>query len=155
MLAEFFIEEQSCEDITKFVYEEKVYWSKDLKNVKSLTSGYNPDYEFLHDIGTFCSNNILPEITKIHSWKKSWWWINFYEKGHYTAPHIHKPEEYSMIVIVKPSINNCLNFKIKGKKHKIKEQQGLCLIFNSDIEHWVDPVKSERITIAMDFVKNQ
>jgi len=153
---EYILPQKDCEKITNFVYEEKKNWKKDLKNVKALTSGFNPDYDFLHDMGNFCCKNILPQITNHNGWIKSHWWINLYEKGNYTNPHIHTPEVYSMIVIIKPALEKyCLNFHTEFATYKIEESQGLCLIFDSHLIHSVDPVQSERITIAMDFVKNQ
>jgi hypothetical protein len=151
----FILPKNDCVNISNFVYQEKDNWKKDLNNVKSLTSGFNPDYKFLHDIGDFCCSKILSNFENNTSWKKSCWWINFYNKGNYANPHRHLPEEYSMIIIIKPSENNCLHFKVDEKDTLIKEQEGLSLIFKSNLQHWVDPVNSDRITIAMDFVKNQ
>tara|TARA_R100001086_G_scaffold164827_1_gene89073 strand:- start:660 stop:1130 length:471 start_codon:yes stop_codon:yes gene_type:complete len=148
---EFYLPKNDCINISNFVYQEKSKWSKDLKNVKSITSGFNPNYQFLHDIGDYCCEKILPENTDFKKWKKTHWWINFYEKGHYAVPHHHMPEEYSMIMIVKPSTNNCLKFVYDDKEHVVQEKQGLSLIFTSSIEHSVDPVESDRISIAMDF----
>ena len=155
-LIELSLPQEDCEKITDFVYREKINWKKDLKNVKALSSGFNPDYYFLHNIGNFCCKNILPHATNYDYWKKSCWWINFYEKGNYTIPHVHIPEQYSMIIIIKPALEKyCLNFHTKFSTYKIEERQGLCLLFESSLEHSVDTVQSERITIAMDFVKNQ
>jgi|TARA_E500000318_G_C3400194_1_gene149540 hypothetical protein len=155
-LFEFVLPQKDCENITNFVYKEKTKWKKDLNNVKSFTSGFCPDYDFLHDLGDICCNNILPTLTNHSKWQKSCWWINLYEKGHYTNPHRHTPETYSMIVIIKPALEKyCLNFHTEFSTYKVEESQGLCLIFDSRLSHSVDPVQSERITIAMDFVKNQ
>ena len=155
-ITEFFITPEECEEITNFVYKEKNNWTKNLNNVKSLTSGFSPDYDFLHNIGKHCCNEVLPKLTKFHSWKKSCWWVNFYEPGHYTHSHVHIPEEYSMIIIVKPSLGSyCLKFETEYTKYMVEEKQGLCLLFESSLAHSVEPVKSDRITIAMDFVKNQ
>ena len=61
-----------------------------------------------------------------------------------------------MIVIVKPALEKyCLNFHTEFSSYKIEERQGLCLLFESSLKHSVDPVSSDRITIAMDFRKNQ
>ena len=155
-IAEFFISPEECEDITNFVYKEKKYWTKDLNNVKSLTSGFRPDYDFMHDIGKHCCNEVLPKLTKFNKWRKSCWWINFYEPGHFTDPHVHTPEDFSMIIIVKPALETyCLKFETENTNYMVEEKQGLCLLFESSLKHSVNPVDSDRITIAMDFRKNQ
>ena len=105
----------------------------------------------MHDIGYYCCDEILPKKTDIKKWRKTYWWMNFYEKGHYAARHHHNPEYYSMIIIIKPSTNNCLNLNIEDRDIIIEDKDGLSLIFPSTIDHWVDPVESDRITIAMDF----
>jgi hypothetical protein len=150
-IIEFYLPKNDCLNISNFVYQEKDKWAKDLKNVKSLTSGFNPDYKFMHDIGYYCCDEILPKKTDIKKWRKTYWWMNFYEKGHYAARHHHNPEYYSMIIIIKPSTNNCLNLNIEDRDIIIEDKDGLSLIFPSTIDHWVDPVESDRITIAMDF----
>ena len=150
-IIEFYLPKSDCKKITEFVYQEKDKWKKDLKNVKSLTSGFNPDYKFLHDIGDYCCKEILPKNIGFDNWVKTYWWMNFYEKGQYAARHHHNPELYSMIMIIKPSINNCLNFKIQDENRLVQDKEGLSLIFPSTIEHWVDPVESDRISIAIDF----
>ena len=155
-LIELLLPQKDSEGITDFVYQEKKNWKKDLNNVKALSSGFDPDYDFLHDIGDYCCKNVLPQATNFPHWQKSCWWINLYEKGHYTNPHNHNPEEYSMIMIVKPALEKyCLNFHTEFSTYKIQERQGLCLLFESSLKHSVDPVGSDRITIAMDFRKNQ
>ena len=47
-----------------------------------------------------------------------------------------------------------LYFKINDKDFEVDDEEGLCLIFNSKVEHWVEPVDSDRITISMDFKYN-
>jgi len=153
-LFEFVLPQKDCENITNFVYQEKINWIRDLENVKALTSGYNPDFAFLHDMADFCCKNILPQITNHDRWEKVHWWINLYEKGNYTTKHIHRKNHYSMIIIIKPALEKyCLNFHTKFATYKVEERQGLCLIFDASLEHSVDPVQSDRITIAMDFHK--
>lgn len=153
-LTEFLLPQQDCEIITDFVLQEKTKWEKDLNNVKSLTSGFNPNYEFLHNIGNWCCKNLLPSVSNYNHWEKSCWWVNFYEKGHYTTPHVHLPEHYSAIIIVKPALESyCLKFETESTNYMVEEKQGLGLLFESYLKHSVEPVKDERITIAMDFVK--
>ncbi len=152
MFITFEIPHNDCVNISNFVYQEKDNWEKDLKNVKSLTSGFNPDYQFLHDIGDFVIENILPKVNNSHKWKKSSWWVNYYQKFNWTKLHHHQPEEYSLIIIIKPSINNCLYFMINDKKQHVEEKEGFAILFKSDALHGVDKVKSDRITVAMDFV---
>ena len=82
-LIELSISQKDCEEITNFVYQEKKNWKKDLNNVKALSSGFYPDYDFMHDIGDFCCKNVLPKETNYPHWHKSCWWVNLYEKGHY------------------------------------------------------------------------
>lgn len=154
-ITEFTLSKETCEHFTEFVYQEKHKWAKDLNNVKSLTSGFNPDYAFLHNLGYFVCENILPKITNYKFWRKTCWWVNFYEEGHFTNPHIHEPEEYSMIVIIKPAKGDkyYLTFITENTSYKVKETEGLCLLFKSNLVHSVDPVDSDRITIAMDFCR--
>jgi len=153
--AEFFIPEKDCDIIEEFIHLEKDNWQKDLNNVKALTSGFNPDYGFIHDTGRFICKDILPKITNHMKWKKSCWWVNFYKKGNYTDYHIHLPEEMSCIIIVKETKNDCLYFYQNQESFLIKEQRGLGLLFPSSVPHSVSKVDSDRITIAIDFVKNQ
>ena len=91
-IIEFYLPKSDCKKITEFVYQEKDKWKKDLKNVKSLTSGFNPDYKFLHDIGDYCCKEILPKNIGFDNWVKTYWWMNFYEKGQYAELHHHNPE---------------------------------------------------------------
>ncbi len=153
MFTTFDLPHNDCINISNFVYQEKDKWKKDLNNVKSLTSGFRPDYQFLHDIGNYCAENILTKINNKNKWEKSCWWINFYQKGHFAKPHHHDPEEYSLIIIVKPTTNNCLYFVIDNEKHYVEEKEGLAIMFKSNVEHGVDKVNGDRITVAMDFVQ--
>ena len=153
MFISFNLPKNDCINIANFVYQEKDNWEKDLNNVKSLTSGFRPDYKFLHDIGDWCINNILPKINNSNKWEKSCWWVNYYKKGDYTDPHHHHPEEYSLIIIIKPSKKNCLYFLNNDKKHYVEEKEGLAILFKSDVEHGVEPVDDDRITVAMDFIR--
>tara|TARA_R100000664_G_scaffold33610_1_gene51223 strand:+ start:1574 stop:2047 length:474 start_codon:yes stop_codon:yes gene_type:complete len=153
-LIEFYLPKDNCMEISKFVYQEKDSWVKGLNNVKSKTSGFDANYKFLHNIGDHCCNNILPKVTDHETWNRVSGWVNFYEKGDHTLKHHHLPEHYSMIGIIKPSKKNCLYFKINDKNFEVDDEEGLCLIFNSKVEHWVEPVDSDRITISMDFKYN-
>ena len=48
-----FIRPELNNTIKNFVYKEKHNWKKDLNNVKALTSGFNPDYQFFDDLYNF------------------------------------------------------------------------------------------------------
>ena len=136
--------------IKNFVYEEKHNWKKNLNNVKALTSGFNPHYQFFDDLYNF-SYKILKKFTK-KEWEKSCWWANYYSKSNYCDPHHHKPETLSAIVIVKSSPKNPLYFIENNEKYDIKEQDGMMLFFDSKYHHGVKECVDERITCALDFI---
>ena len=136
--------------IKNFVYEEKHKWKKDLKNVKALTSGFNPHYQFFDHLYDF-SYQILKKLTT-REWKKSSWWANYYSKSHYCDPHDHKPETLSAVVIVKSSPKNPLYFIENNKKYDIKEQDGMMLFFDSAYFHGVKACENERVTCSLDFI---
>ena len=143
-----------CKKITDFVYQESFRWQKDLKNVKALTSGYtNPGYPFMDELEKTVIDNLLP---KEYKWKKDWSWINLYKEGDFALPHIHKPHEWSCIIIIKKSNKECLHFIQDNQICFIREKEGLTLLFPSDKIHYVAPCgQSDRITIAMDFSKKE
>ena len=50
-------------NIKKYIYAKKHKWKKDLNNVKALTSGFNPRYNFFNELYDF-SYKILKKIPK-------------------------------------------------------------------------------------------
>ena len=140
-------------NIKKYIYAKKHKWKKDLNNVKALTSGFNPKYNFFNELYDF-SYKILKKYTK-EEWQKSCWWASYYNKSNYCLPHCHNPEILSSILIVKASSENPLYFLHKGKKHIIEEKDGMILYFNSSATHGVEKCKNTRITCALDFIRKE
>jgi len=138
--------------IKKEIYGLKKYWKKDLKNVKALSSGFQPSYLFFDIIKKELTNELYKILNK--KYKPSYWWANFYEPGHFTKLHRHSPEKISSIVIIKPDKSNPLYFDLKHGILQVKEEEGLVLLFDSQIDHGVNICKEERISLAMDFVQD-
>ena len=147
------ISKEFNEIIKKDIFLFKEQWKKDLKNVKALTSGFNPSYSFF-DILKKDLTQALSEITKIKL-KPSTWWANYYEVGHFADPHIHRPEYISSIIFIKIDETNPLYFDLNPGILNVEEEEGLILSFDSNILHGVKPCKNSRITLAMDFVKDE
>ena len=139
--------------IKKYVYNVKHKWEKKLNYVKAPTSGFRPKYKFFNEVYDF-SFNLLKEHTK-EEWQKANWWVNFYNKADYCLPHHHKPLILSSILIVKASSKNPLYFLYRGKKHTIKEKDGMILYFDASLEHGVEECKDTRITCTLDFIKKE
>tara|TARA_R110002020_G_scaffold327389_2_gene543342 strand:- start:2014 stop:2517 length:504 start_codon:yes stop_codon:yes gene_type:complete len=139
--------------IKKYVYKTKHKWAKKLNYVKAPTSGFKPKYKFFDELYDF-SVNLLKEHTK-EEWQKTNWWVNYYDKSDYCLPHHHKPKVLSSILIVKSSSKNPLYFIHKGKKHRIKEKDGMFLYFDSSVMHGVEACKDTRITCALDFIRKE
>tara|TARA_R100000081_G_C4688097_1_gene101048 strand:+ start:68 stop:547 length:480 start_codon:yes stop_codon:yes gene_type:complete len=127
-------------------------WKKDLNNVKSLTSGFKPNYIFFDILKEQLSEKIF-SITKIKC-KATWWWANYYNIGHYANLHAHEPEHISSIIFIKTDKTNPLYFNLDPGILRVQEEEGLVLLFDSKLQHGVDPCKQERITLAVDFIND-
>lgn len=137
--------------VHKLVLKDKKNFIKDLNSVKALTSGFKPKKNYFNDLANYIIK-ILKEKTG-RDYTLSDWWENYYLKGHFTKKHNHFPEKISCIFIVKSSKQNPLNFyDAFNKKIKIAEQNGLLILFPSDLAHSVDKCKETRITLALDFI---
>ena len=148
----FKIEKEFNESIKQEVLHLKKDWSKDLNKVKALTSGFRPDYKFFDIIKSKIIKRLLEVTNK--KFKPTDWWANFYEIGHFANSHHHKPEHISSIVFIKTGKNSPLYFDLEPGILRVKEEEGLVLLFDSRFKHGVDPIQEERITLAVDFVKN-
>ena len=148
----FKIEKKLNESIKQEVLHLKKDWSKDLNKVKALTSGFRPDYKFFDIIKSKIIKRLLDVTNK--KFKPTDWWANFYEIGHFANSHHHKPEHISSIVFIKTGKNSPLYFDLEPGILRVKEEEGLVLLFDSRFKHGVDPIQEERITLAVDFVKN-
>lgn len=148
----FKIEKELNESIKQEVLHLKKDWSKDLNKVKALTSGFRPDYKFFDIIKSKIIKRLLEVTNK--KFKPTDWWANFYEIGHFANSHHHKPEHISSIVFIKTGKNSPLYFDLEPGILRVKEEEGLVLLFDSRFKHGVDPIQEERITLAVDFVKN-
>ena len=148
----FKINKELNDIIKQEILHSKKNWSKDLNKVKALTSGYKPDLKFF-DILKFKITERLKEITN-KEFKPTDWWANFYEVGHFANSHHHKPEHISSIIFIKTDKHNPLYFDLEPGILRVNEEEGLVLLFDSRFKHGVDPTKEERITLAIDFIKN-
>jgi len=130
----------------------KNYWKKDLNNVKALTSGFKPDYFFFEILKQQLCEKIF-DITKIKH-KPTWWWANYYDVGDHADLHMHSPEHFSSIIFIKTDKSNPLYFDFNPGILRVKEEEGLVLIFDSKLHHAVDICQEQRITLALDFIND-
>jgi len=155
--------------IKDIVEKEKEFWKDGLKNVKAKTSGFDGlRYPIVQEIGDFCCASILPKISKEVNWKSNNWhceegWINYYQKGDYTRPHVHNRRDYCAVLIVEPgegnlkfhdpkSIHTVLKFFENNFDRTINEEEGTLIFFPSWLYHSVSECKKERITLAFNFL---
>lgn len=150
-LSSFKINNDFKETIKTEVLGLKKNWKKDLNNVKALTSGFDPNYLFFNILKKQLSDKLF-DLTK-SKFKPSSWWANYYDIGHHADVHSHRPEQISSIIFIKTDNTNPLYLNLDFGILKVKEEEGLVLLFDSRIEHGVDFCKSPRITLAIDFVK--
>jgi hypothetical protein len=151
-ISSFKIKKDFNDSIKKEILSIKDSWKKDLNNVKALTSGWQPDYSFFKTLNEqMCLK--LNEITKIKL-KPDSWWANYYNKGHFTKLHHHQPALISSVVFIKIDNTNPLYFNLKPGILNVKEEEGLVIVFDSKLEHGVNSCNEERITLAVDFIKD-
>ena len=143
------LNEKFTKNIEQEILELKNNWKKDLNNVKALTSGFNPEYSFFDVLKDQLSEKIF-EITKIKH-HPTWWWANYYDVGHHADLHMHSPEHISCIIFIKTDKSNPLYFDFNPGILRVKEEEGLILIFNSLLHHAVDICQEQIITLAVDF----
>ena len=151
-LSSFKINNNFKETIEKEILGLKKNWKKDLNNVKALTSGFFPNYLFFDILKEQLSDKLF-DLTK-SKYKPSCWWANYYNIGHHADVHSHQPEHISSIIFIKTDSTNPLYFNLNPGLLRVEEEEGLVLLFDSKIEHGVDFCKSPRITLAIDFVKD-
>jgi hypothetical protein len=130
----------------------KKNWKKDLNSVKALSSGFFPDYLFFDILKKLIIEKLF-HIRKI-KYKPSVWWANYYDIGHYAEVHSHQPEDISSIILIETDKSNPLYFNFEPGILNVEDQEGLVLLFDSKIKHQVNVCKNERITLAIDFVKD-
>tara|TARA_R100001443_G_scaffold792_1_gene3139 strand:+ start:1477 stop:1968 length:492 start_codon:yes stop_codon:yes gene_type:complete len=138
------------DQVYKEILKNKKSWTKDLINVKSLTSGFNPNLGFFKQI----SDEIAEYLKKDtgNDYYPIRWWANYYKKGDHTEKHNHVPEDVSVIVIIKASKENVLTFyNHSNNTFKVSEEDGLTLIFPSTTYHSVDKCDGRRVSLAIDF----
>ena len=140
------------ETIKTEILSYKKNWKKDLNSVKALSSGFFPDYIFFDILKKQISDKLF-NLTKI-KYKSSVWWANYYDIGHHAEIHSHQPEDISSIVFIKTDQSNPLYFDFEPGVLNVEEEDGLVLLFDSKIKHQVRPCKNERISLAIDFVKD-
>jgi hypothetical protein len=141
------------ETIKKEITGYKKFWKRDLNNVKALTSGFFPEYQFIDILKKQLSEHLF-NVKKIN-YTPSVWWANYYEINHYAEIHSHQPEDVSSIIFIKTDKSNPLYFDFEPGILTVQEEEGLVLLFDSKIKHGVLKCKNERITIAMDFVNKK
>lgn len=92
------------------------------------------------------SNNTLDSNLELESI-----WGVYYGKGDYSEPHKHRLGNWSFVYFVK-SPKNSSPLVFTNTRIKIKPKEGMCVLFNSNIEHHVPKNKSEgRSVIAGNF----
>lgn len=148
----FKINKELNDSIKQEIYYLKNDWSEDLNNVKALTSGYKPKYKFFDIIKSQITQRLFEVTNK--RFKPTDYWANFYKIGHFADTHHHKPEHISSIVFIKTSKNNPLYFDLEPGILRVEEEEGLVLLFDSRFKHGVNVIQEERITLAIDFIKN-
>ena len=151
-LTSFKINNNFKETIKTEILSLKKNWKKDLNNVKALSSGFFPNYLFFDVLKRQISNKLL-DLTN-EKFKASCWWANFYKVGHHTNFHSHQPENISSIIFIKTDKSNPLYINLDPGFLQVREEEGLVLLFDSRIKHGVDVCKNERITLAIDFIKD-
>ena len=151
-LTSFKINNHFKETIKTEILSLKKNWKKDLNNVKALTSDFFPNYLFFDILKKQISNKLF-DLTKL-KYKPSCWWANYYEIGHHADIHSHQPEHISSIILIKTDKTNPLFFNLNPCILRVEEEEGLVLLFDSKIDHGVDFCKSPRITLAIDFVRD-
>ena len=129
----------------------KKNWKKDLNSVKALSSGFFPNYIFF-DILKKQLIHKLYDLKKT-KYKSSVWWANYYNIGHHAEIHSHQPEDISSIIFIKTAKSIPLYFDFEPGIFNVKEEEGLVLLFDSKIKHGVNRCKENRITLAIDFIK--
>ncbi len=151
-LTSFKINNNFKETIKTEILGLKKNWKKDLNNVKALTSDFFPNYFFFDILKKQISNKLF-DYTK-EKFKPSCWWANYYDIGHYADIHSHQPEHISSIILIKTDKTNPLYFNLNPCILRVEEEEGLVLLFDSKIDHGVDFCKSPRISLAIDFVRD-
>ena len=117
-----------------------------------MSSGFFPDYIFFDILKKQISDKLF-NLTKI-KYKSSVWWANYYDIGHHAEIHSHQPEDISSIVFIKTDESNPLYFDFEPGVLNVEEEDGLVLLFDSKIKHKVRPCINERISLAIEFVKD-
>lgn len=166
------IDDYLCDDLVEEVMKDKNTWKKGLKNVHAKTTGWNclGKYKSMDQINLLITKTILPAIGKSQNWKYNNWrteenWINFYEKEDFTQLHNHFYTDFCAVLILKPGEGNLLfhdgqhvlRFFRKFEQaidEKINEKKGTLILFPGHLFHSVSKCKSDRITVAFNFMNS-
>tara|TARA_R100000426_G_scaffold86125_1_gene66974 strand:- start:88 stop:663 length:576 start_codon:yes stop_codon:yes gene_type:complete len=158
-----------CDDLEEKVLVDKDNWTRQLKNVNALTTGWDglKQYQELRDLCKFICESILPKIGESQTWKYNNWntkeaWINFYQKGDSAKMHHHGFADFCGVLIVSPGDGNLIFSKTELiesktkpfeniKDEQINEVKGRLILFPAYLYHTVTDCKKDRITIALNF----
>jgi hypothetical protein len=163
------LDDEICDRLSEKVFHDKDKWTKGLRNVQALTTGWDglSKYEELKVISNFICKSILPKIGESQKWKFNQWqtreaWINFYQKGDSANIHNHGFSDFCGVLILTPGKGNLVFLKtefIEGKtrsfenieNQKINESKGTLILFPGYLYHSVSSCENERISVAFNF----
>lgn len=85
-------------------------------------------------------------------------WFNYYTEGFYQECHVHEFCHFSGIYILSLDEENTTSFFNRGQVYSSgtyttkKMKEGTVIIFPSELIHYVNPVKKDRVTISFNIV---
>ena len=165
----FSIEE--CDEIKKYAYEKEIILKKidyisygktpAKKYNTSITTNNFDEYNFLKDNPIYADRllNLLKKTNAPLEWPiLVQCWVNIYREGDGIGWHYHYGNGFSFNIFVDGNLSPGPAYVLAGKEGgldkydmKIKNfenKKGYMQIFPSSTYHKVDPVNSERITVA-------
>ena len=128
----------------------------------SLTGRYHLFNFLKSEIGGLLKNNIFKFLieNEISNPASIQCWANTFRKGEGIKKHKHgENNEYFKCINIFREGNSAIGttFIIEGKPVNIANKPGEALLFNSDLEHYVDPNPNNdvRISMALDIHENK
>ena len=160
-----FFTSEECDEIKQYAYKKE----KELKGSsplevynKSITTNNYDRYNFFEDHPVYAER--LVDFLKTTNSPLEWpimvqSWVNIYRKGDGIGWHGHQGNGFSFNIFIdgdsSPGASYLLIGRFGGLKNKydinainFENKKGYIQIFPSHIFHKVDPVSSERITVA-------
>lgn len=134
-------EDWNCEVYTSLSYKVNFLWDEMIKD--------NVIWKTFDE----CISTV--QLTKIpHESKICDLWYNYYTEGFYQECHVHEFCHFSGIYILSLDEENTTAFYNKSQVYSSggyttkKLKEGTVFIFPSDLLHYVNPVKKDRVTIS-------